>query len=286
MNILTEDNPVVSVNIVGGLGNQMFQLAGAYAYARKYNGNLKVMRTRIEEESWTPRPLYWNSILSRFSKYLVNELPSNLEHWYEYSGTEYRQISSLSSNGIYLNGFLQSSKYFDNSTIQTEIKELFKPSQEVLSVVKDKYENLLENKERVIVVHARRTDYLRNQASIDFHGPLSIEYYKEAIKRMYSSIKDPIFLLSSDDPSFWNSVIEETPELHKDNVYILNNENEINTLTLLQQFHYFIIANSTFSWWASWLSNDVRRVIAPSKWFGPCGPRNYKDIYLPHWEII
>jgi hypothetical protein len=286
MNIDNEDNPVISVNILGGLGNQMFQLASAYAYARKYSGNLKIMRTRIEEPTWTPRPLYWNSILSRFNTYLVDELPSNLEQWYEPGPTNFGIIPPLSPNGIYLNGCLQSEQYFGDITIQAEIKELFKPSQDILSVIKDKYENLLENKERVIVVHARRTDYLRNQASINFHGPLSIEYYKEAIKRMSSVIKDPIILLSSDDPSFWNSVIEETPELHKYNVYILDNENEINTLALLQQFHYFIIANSTFSWWASWLSNDVRRVIAPSKWFGPCGPQNYKDIYLPHWEII
>jgi hypothetical protein len=103
---------------------------------------------------------------------------------------------------------------------------------------------------------------------------------------MTVKVKNPIFLLSSDDPTFWLSVISEVPELYNNFIYILNNENEINTLALLQQFHYFIIANSTFSWWASWLSSDVRDIIAPSKWFGPTGPQNYKDIYLSEWELI
>jgi hypothetical protein len=103
---------------------------------------------------------------------------------------------------------------------------------------------------------------------------------------MCQSVSNPIFLLSSDDSNFWIDLLETIPEFDSGNIYILNNENEINTLTLLRQFNYFIIANSTFSWWAAWLANDVKRVIAPSKWFGPTGPQNYKDIYIPSWELV
>ena len=283
MNIANEENPVVSVNIMGGLGNQMFQLATAYSYARKNNGNLKVMRNKRESDG---RPLYWDSFLSRFNKYLVDSIPNNLEQWHESGAAEYSQIPDLNQNGLFLNGYLQSPKYFSNTFIKNEIRDLFKPTSDVLEHIQTKYKLLLENRERVIVVHARRTDYLRNQDIINFHGPLTIEYYKEAIKRMTVKVKNPIFLLSSDDPTFWLSVISEVPQLYNNCIIILNNENEINTMALLQQFHYFIIANSTFSWWASWLSNDIRNIIAPSKWFGPTGPQNYKDIYLSEWELI
>jgi hypothetical protein len=62
---------------------------------------------------------------------------------------------------------------------------------------------------------------------------------------------------------------------------------EIRTLALLQQFNWFIIANSTFSWWAAWLSDaPPENVYAPVAWFGPTGPKNYADIYEPGWNRI
>ena len=136
MNIANEENPVVSVNIMGGLGNQMFQLATAYSYARKNNGNLKVMRNKRESDG---RPLYWDSFLSRFNKYLVDSIPNNLEQWHESGATEYSQIPDLNQNGLFLNGYLQSPKYFSDTLIQNEIRDLFKPTLDVLHIIQTKY---------------------------------------------------------------------------------------------------------------------------------------------------
>jgi hypothetical protein len=278
-----DKRPIISVNIMGGLGNQMFQLASAYAYSKHNNGKLIVLRNKKEPDG---RVLYWDNMLYRFKEFLVDTLPEGLEQWRESGPTEFCIIPSLPSNGIFLNGYLQSALYFGDSTIQEEIKELFKPSHNIISNIQSKYNILLKNRERIVIVHARRTDYLKSQDNINFHGPLSIDYYNEAIKKMLDIIEDPIFVLAADDPSFWGSVINELPQLNNRNIYILNDNNEISIIALLQQFQYFIIANSTFSWWAAWLSKDTTKVIAPSKWFGPTGPQNYKDIYMPSWELI
>lgn len=264
---------------MGGLGNQMFQLATAYAYSKKNLGNLQVLRNKRQEDH---RPLYWDSILNKFTKYLVDYLPDGLIQWNESGPTEYSIIPSLTNKGIYLNGYLQSPLYFDDEETQNEIKNLFKPSQQLYNDVYKKYKELIDNKENVIVVHARRTDYLNHS---DIHGPLTVEYYKEAIKHISGKIENPLFLLVSDDSSFWMSIIDKIPELIQNNLYILEGENEINTMILLQQFRNFIIANSTFSWWAAWLA-DNKIVYAPSKWFGPSGPKNYKDIYPNNWILI
>ena len=277
------NNRIVSVKIQGGLGNQMFQLATAYAYAKQNNGKLIVLRNKIEPDG---RSLYWDNMLYRFQEFLVDRLPEGLEQWYEYGPTELCIIPPLSNNGLYINGYVQSPKYFDNPTIQEEIKELFKPSYTIICDIQSRYNLLLKNKDRIVVVHARRTDYLKDQDIINYHGPLSIDYYNQAIKKISNEIEDPIFILAADDTSFWYSVINELPQLSNRNIYILDDDNEIRTLALLQQFKYFIIANSTFSWWAAWLSEDPKKVIAPSKWFGPTGPQNYKDIYMPSWELI
>ena len=43
-------------------------------------------------------------------------------------------------------------------------------------------------------------------------------------------------------------------------------DNDVNTFALLQQFHYFIMSNSTFIWWCAYLAN-TKKVIVPAKWF-------------------
>jgi hypothetical protein len=278
-----EMEPSVFISVCGGLGNQMFQIASAYSYSIKNNIELKILKNKIEDDG---RPLYWDSILKKCNMFLSDNIQQPIDHWYEVSATEFSNIPKIGCNNIYLHGYLQSPKYFDHPTIQLELKSLFKPNNELFNYVYNKYYNLICKKENVIVVHARRTDYLRTPDIINFHGPLPIEYYKLAIEKMSNIVNNPFFLLTSDDPRFWNSVIKEVPELNESNIYILENENEINTIILLQQFKYFIMANSTFSWWAAWLSKNPQKVIAPTKWFGPTGPQNYKDIYMPEWELI
>jgi hypothetical protein len=282
-NIENDNYPIVSVNIMGGLGNQMFQIAAAYAYAKQNNGRLKIVRSKRFDDG---RPLYWDSILKKFNKYLVDTLTNDLIQWHESEACKYCLLPDLTSKGLFINGYLQSPKYFDiDIDISSELKELFRPSESLIYNISNKYENLLKNKDRVIVVHARRTDYCKNQYMIDFHGPLSEEYYKNAIQKMCQTVNNPIFLLVGDDSQYWIDILEKIPEFDTGNIHILNNENEINTFVLLQQFYYYIMSNSTYIWWSVWLAN-AKRVIAPSKWFGPNGPKNYKDIYVPSWELI
>jgi hypothetical protein len=276
----TQNGRYVSVNIMGGLGNQMFQLAVAYLYAKKYSGNLVILRNKRENDG---RPLYWDSFLKRFQEYLVDKLPDGLVQWHQGESHDNTLLPQLTDKGIYLNGYLQNINYLKDS--QEIVKELFKPSINSFRQVYLKYQPLIDNKDRIVVVHARRTDYLRNQDIINYHGPLSVEYYKSAINKMCKYVKNPIFLLSSDDSSFWVSVIKEVTEL-TNNFFVLEDENEINTLILLQQFYYFIIANSTFSWWASYLAKDIKKIFAPRKWYGPSRIEDYSGIYRPEWELV
>jgi hypothetical protein len=48
-----------------------------------------------------------------------------------------------------------------------------------------------------------------------------------------------------------------------------------------------ILSNSSFSWWGSFLNENLnKKIIAPSVWFGPKGPKNYSDIFENNWQII
>jgi hypothetical protein len=268
---------VVSVNIMGGLGNQLFQIATAYAYARKEGGTLQIVHLLNNGK----RPVYWETLLQKVKPYLVESIPSTLEQWTEKLCTMYAEIGPLPSHGKYLRGYLQTTKYFYNDTIKQEIKELFRPHDSYMEEVKSKYASLLENKERIVVMHARRTDYLQ-EAGI--HGPLTGAYYREAVCRIMTRVENPIFLLCSDDQTFWNEIRDDiAPVFEKE--HIMLEESDIHTFVLLQQFQNFIMANSTFIWWCVWLSN-AKNVMVPSKWFGPNGPAPYDDIFEESWERI
>jgi hypothetical protein len=51
----------------------------------------------------------------------------------------------------------------------------------------------------------------------------------------------------------------------------------------------FIIANSTYSWWGAWLSqNKTKKVIAPVQWFGTGYTKEHdtKDLIPNDWTRI
>jgi hypothetical protein len=266
----------VSVSIMGGLGNQMFQVAAAYAHARTMNVPLVLRKEKLFDDT---RPLYWDTAVRKFSDCLVNELPPMQRHT-ESEATFYTPIPRTAP--LYLYGYYQSSKYFGSPTVRDEIRRLLKSN----AFDHGKYEYLLKNKDRVVVMHARRTDYVKSQVNIDYHNPLSVEYYRKATDQMLETVKNPIFLLCSDDPMFWIESLSEIPALQTHPFLLLDGESDVASMALLQQFSYYIMANSSFSWWFVWLSDKVKRAIAPAKWFGPKGPKQYDDIYEPMWERI
>jgi hypothetical protein len=260
-------SPTVTVNIMGGLGNQLFQLAAAYSYAKE-KGTLRILR----QTNNGSRPFYWDSICHAFLPYLVETLPSTLTSWHEPLPTMYTAIPSLPDNGIHLHGYFQTSLYHVD---KEEIRSLFAPPLCVQSV-QEAYHTLLEQSHRVIVVHCRQTDYLTHR---DIHGPLTMDYYRRAIEKARSWVEDPLFLLCGDDPSFWAPLCAELPST---TYQVLEESSDIRTFLLLQQFRHFIMSNSTFIWWCVYLSSSDH-VIAPAKWFGPKGPSPFHDIYEPTW---
>lgn len=273
----TSKTPPVCVNLQGGLGNQMFQIATAYALAKRTGSELQIRREKLHADS---RPQqYWDSILSAWKPYLVPSLPF-AQICEERGPTWFTPLPTIiPDQGLLVTGYRQSSKYFAGA--EEDIRRKMMASPELVQHVKKKWEWLLAVKEQVVVVHARRTDYLKAAA---FHGPLPAEYYKQATAKMLETVENPIFLLVSDDPTFWSEIREHVPALQAHNYVVLQSANDVETLGLLQQFQYFILANSTFSWWFTWLAKATR-VIAPTKWFGPCGPKphEYEDIYEPEW---
>jgi hypothetical protein len=87
-------------------------------------------------------------------------------------------------------------------------------------------------------------------------------------------------IVFSDDPEWCKNVFKKDPFI------ISTFEDPFFDLCLMSLCDYHIIANSSFSWWGSWLANS-KQTIAPKKWFaGEFLNWNTRDLYLPNWIII
>jgi hypothetical protein len=131
-------------------------------------------------------------------------------------------------------------------------------------------------------IHIRRGDYVSNPVTHQFHGICDLDYYARAISCMAEAVQQPYFFVFSDEPQW----ARENLKIDFPCTIIDPNHQDYEDLYLLSLCQHFIIANSSFSWWAAWLSsNPGKSVIAPRRWFA-AEDIDMGDLALPGWQLI
>lgn len=129
--------------------------------------------------------------------------------------------------------------------------------------VKDKYRNAFDQQfgelyknNKTIAVHIRRTDYMNYQKrDISLPG----EYFVERLKQI-KDIDSYKVIFVSDDVPFVKSLFPPKPN------YIFSENDEITDFQIIQNADIAVISNSTFAWWAAYLSPKKNTVYAPKNW--------------------
>jgi hypothetical protein len=111
---------------------------------------------------------------------------------------------------------------------------------------------------KTIVVHIRRTDYL-NYGKRDISLPM--EYFKKRLEAL-GEIEDHLVYFVSDDIDYVKAYFKEQPN------YIYSSNNEITDFQIIKNADIAIISNSSFAWWAAYLSDKKNMVYAPKNWLG------------------
>jgi hypothetical protein len=269
---------VDTANYIGDgwtIGNHFFQIANGYAFAKKTGRNLILPRHNLHPEYEHYSKQYnYNDWYASWVDY-VGDIPAGQLAIYKEPQFSFREIQNAHYHTIMLEGYFQSSKYF--ASCKDEIRSLFKPTEEIKNICQTKWGHLMSGGNELVLVHARRTDYLKPQ-NIAIHNPLPPSYYHNAFQAIMKYIPNAFFVLVSDDPSYWDTI--KIPGHY----ICINEPNSAITLYFMTHFKNYIIANSSFSWWGAFLSKYTNPlVIAPEKWFGPAGVQDYQDIYEPEW---
>jgi Glycosyl transferase family 11 len=142
-------------------------------------------------------------------------------------------------------------------------------------------ESLMSN---CVAVHVRLTDNLSERA-LAFHGNLlDTDYYDRAIYYMRRHVDKPLFLIFSDDPEWCQH------NLHwKDSHVVWGSSTKSEAkpnpphedIWEMSRCPYAIIANSSFSWWGSFLGPQ-KIVVCPRRWF-VVPVAGEEDIPCHHW---
>lgn len=149
---------------------------------------------------------------------------------------QYAYIYAQFRDGIIPNVYLQDPKYFDK--YRNEIKQMFG---EGISI---------DNR---IAIHVRRGDYVNNPFYVDL---IKTNYYGDAA----SKFPNERFLIFSDDINWCKEYFEHW------NSDFSSEKSEEEDLKLMASCKGIIMANSSFSWWAAYLS-DAEKIIYPKQWY-------------------
>jgi hypothetical protein len=148
-----------------------------------------------------------------------------------------------------------------------------------VSPMLDKYISLAM-RERPVMVHVRLGDYT---TAHDFGIP-SQDYYASAINSFFKENEQINIWLFSNEPI---AALNFLPDKAKERVRVIPEStlNSAETLELMRHCFGYIIANSTYSWWGAFLTyNPASKVIAPSPWFKKIA--DPVDILPPNWITI
>ena len=223
-------------------------------------------KAKIKKESLTQQ--YYDIVIKKMQKIL------NINGLYYYIPGMKEFSKSKTKNIIFYGSYEDSRYYLKNRNC---ILDAFTPINDRIDKNRDLYRIIEENNS--VCVTIRRGDFLNNK-NIDNYYICNKDYFMKAIKKMNKIINSPQYVVFSDDIEWCKNNIE----FPNNTVFESGNDPIWEKIRLMYSCKHFIISNSTFSWWAQYLSrNEDKKVIAPKVW----NKFEYSDlIYDDKWYLI
>lgn len=296
---------MIYVEMYGRLGNQFFRYAAARAIQKRYypNENLVLSFNQIYEEAKKDVTFYntlqdYNVVpyteyqkkgkvifnessfvqkticipyylgLKKIPTEEINRQVSYQKKWehilsefgvYWYRNGQY-DIGKSKQLNKFLSGNFESPNYFNE--IRDVLLEELTPKHEPLEKNREIYEKIQSTNS--VCISVRRGDFETNEKFKGLHSVCNREYFLNAIDTAKKLIHNPTFFFFSDDIDWVKENIQTGCETYSED----GTDPVWEKLRMMSMCKHFIISNSTFSWWAQYLSTSKSKiVISPSRWF-------------------
>ena len=261
---------MIIAHLIGGLGNQMFQYALGRHLAYLNNTELKLDVRQLNRHKHRNYELHFFNIKEAFatSRELIpfqfsrfkQLFTTSTSRFYRKEKTKFLCDQSLLElrGDIYLAGSWQSDKYFTG--IEKTIRQDFSFKHPLSNNLQPLVHSIQSTDS--VAVHVRRGDYVTNKHTNSVHGLCEIDYYQKCADLIMPQLSNSHFFIFSDDP-IW---CKENLKFNGPTTFVEPHQGH-EDLHLMSLSKHFIIANSSFSWWGAWLSNNRhKQVYAPKNW--------------------
>jgi hypothetical protein len=270
----------ITTNLLGGIGNQLFQIAIAYATSQELSTSMLVSTKNWHCGQGSHPNKYLKSLYRKIK--LVELAPAHAiviqeetSHYYSVVSYVMNIVKTGKINNIEYSGYWQSEKYF--SKFRNEIRSLFIPDEGPISYLNtnsdilNSYPDLTDIKDACFI-GVRRGDYI---AKAYHHNPCGMTYYNKAISKTNCAK----YYVASDDIEWCKK------KFIGDKFTFFDIKDDLEQLLVSTLFKTYIISNSTFYWWGSYLSIhcDNVTIYAPDKW---CCPQYAPTIYTDKMIVL
>jgi hypothetical protein len=275
---------MLSICIKGGLGNQLFQ----YAFAKKmsiilnedicldlswfyinklqkvYLLNYFNLDSNIKIKKKTFRYYFENYIVNK----IYIKLPLRDYRQYRFKDginfiNNYEKI--FSKKNLYIMGYFQNEKYFRD--IKETIRKDFKLNFQLPQIITKKKEEISNSLDSSCLIHLRRQhgsnqfENSVNEVEKFNNKDKDYLYYDNAIKFIKEKNKNTKFYLFTDVENEFTKKIANLCENFEYINYGKKFKNDLFEWEFMKSFSKFIIPNSTFSWWAAYLSDEKNPLV-------------------------
>jgi hypothetical protein len=258
---------------MGGLGNQLFQLAGGIEIAnvsgklvkfstdlldlpatagttKRHLGILELLRpTEVIDRNFVSGIARLGSI--RFGKRSIRLVEESLQE-----DVTKRVVDTTR----YVQGYFQNWEIVERSW--PELEKRFQNSVSFSQIISNPVE------ER-IAVHMRYGDYRTNHQARAFHGLTDPSYFVESISLALEKGEKPEVLILSDEPDYAFKELSAAGLNNELNIEFGNSKDQLGDLALMASSTTVVTSNSSFSWWGSWIASQrsSAKVFMPTPWF-------------------
>jgi len=277
---------VVSVELQGGIGNQMFQYAAGHALAHRTGAVLRLNLSRFTHidklrsyelacyrlpapAAEEPLPGAYrglaHALMVKASQRLGLSTRALHGGWQVYvqPGFHFDRAFDTLTPPVSLVGYFQSEAFF--RPVADNIRKLFTirvPTSPAFEAIRTQ----IAAAEWPVSIHVRRGDYVSDPTTLAVHGICDESYYGPATslaERLCDT--EPTWFVFSDDPARAREVLG--PLRHA--VHLTGDvARPWEDIALMAACRGHVIANSSFSWWGAWLDpRPDKWVIAPQRWF-------------------